>query len=187
MEAYINVMELLVKEEVKRQLQPLPPWVATELKFDDLIAYALNRLPPLYASTLEGIEFQREKADSQLASQIETSVQQALATIKQDPNRETTPLPPLRQAEPHQTALERIKVLLQNHSLDWQTLPNAVELALLQATRLRATEMPELETKQLNVAPLPNRRRMSLQTAKRLRKPPTLEKEASSQSDSSGS
>ncbi|MEO0459132.1 MAG: late competence development ComFB family protein, partial [Cyanobacteria bacterium P01_A01_bin.114] len=42
-------------------------------------AYALNRLPPLYATTEEGANYQREKARIELADMITGQVQDAIA------------------------------------------------------------------------------------------------------------
>ena len=136
METYQNIMELLVKAAAKQQLQSLPPWIASSIKLDDLVTYALNRLPPLYASSKEGLEYQLQRGKSQFGSQISETVKLAIATIQKSPQRpHPTPLPPLHRSEPHQEALKRLKAVLHNHAIDWKTLPTAVELALVKASR----------------------------------------------------
>lgn len=45
--AYINVMELLVTDEVDRQLQTTPHQLARYLNRRDIETFALNRLPAL--------------------------------------------------------------------------------------------------------------------------------------------
>jgi len=59
---YKNAMEPLAIEEIERQMQQLPQQVANSINKADAIAYALNRLPPLYATTEEGWEWQQERA-----------------------------------------------------------------------------------------------------------------------------
>ena len=59
---YRNAMEPLAIEEIDRQMQQLPIHVAKSINKADAIAYALNRLPPLYATTEEGWTWQQERA-----------------------------------------------------------------------------------------------------------------------------
>ena len=59
---YRNAMEPLAIEEIERQMQQLHPDVASLINKADAIAYALNRLPPLYATTEEGWKWQQERA-----------------------------------------------------------------------------------------------------------------------------
>lgn len=47
---------------IYRQMQQLPLQVANLINKADAIAYALNRLPPLYATTEEGWTWQQERA-----------------------------------------------------------------------------------------------------------------------------
>ena len=46
-----NIMEELVIEEVQRQIVGLPTRLAQYIKKVEVETYALNRLPPLYASS----------------------------------------------------------------------------------------------------------------------------------------
>lgn len=57
-----NAMEELVLEEIERQLQNLPPELTQSINQVDVLTYALNRLPPLYASTEEGYQWQQQQA-----------------------------------------------------------------------------------------------------------------------------
>lgn len=98
---YRNVMEMLVIEELQRQLearyfasqkaspmqQPLKYTTETQA-----IAYALNRLPPLYATSIEGWERQLQKAKSELSEQISCAVRWGLAAVENDPLKVGIPL-----------------------------------------------------------------------------------------------
>lgn len=86
----INVMEALVTQEAKRQLKALPPKTREYLTELDIITYALNRLPPLYASSQEGIAHQTKAAKQNHQQAIQTEVQRAIAIIRRDPLRRTT-------------------------------------------------------------------------------------------------
>lgn len=89
---YLNVMESLVAEEVKRQLKHLPPKLVKYLNPAQVIAYALNRLPALYATSIEGWYQQEKRAKDEFAEQISRAVRQGLAAVQRDPLKVTTPL-----------------------------------------------------------------------------------------------
>jgi hypothetical protein len=82
---YCNVMELLVAQEVHRQLQQLPPKLVNYVNPAQAIAYALNRLPALYATSPRGWYLQQQRAKAKLSPQIVVAVGQALAAVQQDP------------------------------------------------------------------------------------------------------
>ncbi|MCS6813064.1 MAG: late competence development ComFB family protein [Cyanobacteria bacterium] len=48
---YRNAMESLVAEELERQFQLVPPKLGRYLSREEVTAFALNRLPPLYATS----------------------------------------------------------------------------------------------------------------------------------------
>jgi hypothetical protein len=56
-----NLMETFVVTEVDQQLSRLPPKVRDFVSRVDIIAYALNRLPAMYATTVAGQERQQKK------------------------------------------------------------------------------------------------------------------------------
>lgn len=76
---FINVMEELVLTEAIARVAEIEAANDMTLDLGDIAAYALNRLPPLYATTEEGASYQREKAKVELASLIENQVKEAIA------------------------------------------------------------------------------------------------------------
>jgi hypothetical protein len=57
--AYINVMELLVKEEVEIQLGALQarnPRFLNQINQTELVALSMNHLPSLYATSKKGVQ-----------------------------------------------------------------------------------------------------------------------------------
>lgn len=87
-----NVLEPLVTDEVVRQMQNQPYKLVKYLDPNQVIAYALNRLPALYATSIEGWNWQQQRAKNQLAGQICLAVRQGLAAVQRDPLKQSTPL-----------------------------------------------------------------------------------------------
>jgi len=67
---YLNAMEQLAIEEIEQQLEKLPKNIAQSINKHEAIAYTLNRLPPLYATTLEGYSWQQQRARETLKDLI---------------------------------------------------------------------------------------------------------------------
>ncbi|RZM79203.1 late competence development ComFB family protein [Leptolyngbya iicbica] len=114
---YINVMEMLVAEEVSRQLAGLPERVAKYVKRLEVETFALNRLPALYASSEKGLEHQYVRALRECKPQIESAVRQAFAAVQVDPIRLSQPLH-LNQEE--EAVLQALRDLLHQPDLTWQ-------------------------------------------------------------------
>jgi hypothetical protein len=80
----------------------------------DIAAYALNRLPPLYATTEEGANFQRENARGDLSALIADQVQQAISRNLDQPDfypeRHTI------QKKGGDSVLNQVSSLLQDHA-----------------------------------------------------------------------
>lgn len=76
---FINVMEELVLTEAIARVAEIEAKSDCTLDLGDIAAYALNRLPPLYATTEEGAEYQRSRARETLQVLIAQQVTDALA------------------------------------------------------------------------------------------------------------
>ena len=75
---FINVMEELVLTEAIARVGEIEASSDRTLDLGDIAAYALNRLPPLYATTEEGAHFQRNRAQEQLKALIAQQVNEAI-------------------------------------------------------------------------------------------------------------
>lgn len=93
--SYKNVMELLIDSEIDRQTCNYSHAQAQQINRIEVATYALNRLPPLYASSQEGIDRQYERGMVEFQPRITATVNQALQQIHQQPSRTSTPLPRL--------------------------------------------------------------------------------------------
>jgi hypothetical protein len=96
--SYKNVMEILIDDEIDRQTCSYSQTEAQKINRIEVATYALNRVPPLYASSQEGIERQYERGVSEFSDHITATVTQALAKIHQNPHVKATPLPRLEEA-----------------------------------------------------------------------------------------
>jgi predicted house-cleaning noncanonical NTP pyrophosphatase (MazG superfamily) len=76
---FINVMEELAIAEVIKRVSEVEGNGEKSLDVGDIAAYALNRLPPLYATTEEGAEYQRQRAKEELYDLIQQQVQEAVS------------------------------------------------------------------------------------------------------------
>ncbi len=83
---FINVMEELVLSEAIARVAEIEATTDRTLDVGDIAAYALNRLPPLYATTEEGAQFQRSKAKEELQELISLQVREAIAEIWRSQN-----------------------------------------------------------------------------------------------------
>ena len=75
---FINVMEELVLSEAITRVAEIEQTSDSSLDVGDIAAYALNRLPPLYATTEEGANYQRQRAKEELQELINRQVGEAL-------------------------------------------------------------------------------------------------------------
>ncbi|MBD2186507.1 MULTISPECIES: late competence development ComFB family protein [Oscillatoriophycideae] len=89
---FINVMEELVLTEAISRVAEIEATSNRALDVGDIAAYALNRLPPLYATTEEGANYQRQRAREELQELITQQVREAivrnLAQPQLDPSRQ---------------------------------------------------------------------------------------------------
>lgn len=136
-QTYRNAMESLVAEELDRQLKRVPAKLAQYIQGhnrSEVIAYALNRLPPMYATSEQGWQQQRQRAKNELEKEIIEAVRQALAAVQQDPLRISTPLKFAENAEAV-AALIELKDLLQCEELCWKNLVDTVEQTLIETNQ----------------------------------------------------
>ncbi|MGB3790829.1 MAG: late competence development ComFB family protein [Phormidesmis sp.] len=82
---FINVMEELVLTEAISQVAEVEAKSEKTLDLGDVAAYALNRLPPLYATTEEGASYQRENARVELSELIAQQVSESVGRSLNQP------------------------------------------------------------------------------------------------------
>ena len=115
---FINVMEELVLTTVIAKVAEIEVTSESSLDVGDITAYALNRLPPLYATTEEGAKYQREKAKTELDGLICQQVSEAISKYLDRPN-----FFPERQALNKNIGpevLTQVTTLLQTHASNFE-------------------------------------------------------------------
>ncbi|CAN1212943.1 late competence development ComFB family protein [Tumidithrix helvetica PCC 7403] len=125
-----NAIEELVIEETKAQIARLSPERVQKIDPSEVVAHALNRLPPMYATTKVGWLQQRKRALNELKQQIESAVRRALVTVKPDALRDSTPLP-AKELENQARSLSQVQDILGISTLTWKDVPEALENALM--------------------------------------------------------
>lgn len=83
---FVNVMEEWVLCQAMARVAELEANGEISPDVGDIAAYALNRLPPLYATTEEGASFQRSRAKGELQRLIAEQVNEAIDRYLERPD-----------------------------------------------------------------------------------------------------
>ncbi len=115
---FINVMEELVLSEVIRRVTAIETTMDKNLDMGPIAARALNRLPPLYATTEEGASYQRSRAAEELQELITEQVEAAISRYLDRPE----PFPDRRNIQKlsEENVLSQVSDLLQSHALKYE-------------------------------------------------------------------
>ncbi len=117
---FINVMEELVLTEAMTRVAAIQNKDGIELDLGDVTAYALNRLPPLYATTEEGARYQRNRAQEELMDLIRQQVDKAISKNQEKPQE------PERQAlGKTENVLSQVSSLLQSYAPQYENKPDS--------------------------------------------------------------
>ena len=111
---FINVMEELVLTESIARVAEIEATIDCTRDLGDIAAYALNRLPPLYATTEEGADYQRTKAKDELQILIAQKVNEAIARNLDRPD--FFPERPVLGKNTGDEILGQVSLLLQNYA-----------------------------------------------------------------------
>ncbi|MEO1671755.1 MAG: late competence development ComFB family protein [Cyanobacteria bacterium J06631_2] len=128
-----NVMEVLVSEEIGRQIVRLPNNIKKFINPIEVATYALNRLPALYASSQQGFNKQKLKGRSEYSVKITQEVRKGFAAIQQDLLRSSTPLTIENDSEVDRSikeakaALQELADYLPEKDLTWKNVVRLVK------------------------------------------------------------
>jgi hypothetical protein len=128
--SFTNALEKLVISSVQEQVVQLGSVLARPVKTEDAAAYALNRLPTMYATSAGGLQHQQQKAKSELSDDITSTVIQALLTLGKAPTRMVGPLPINKFDLEEEQALLELKPIIQRDEITWRNVATLVEEAL---------------------------------------------------------
>ncbi len=128
MESCRNILLEFVYREANTQIQSLGSGIRHKYNIAEVIAYALNRLPPMFASTEAGLQTKRLECVA-MQSNITKVTRQALLGVRRDPLRQPQPLENIELANAPYTLIG-VQELLGWQNLMWCDLPKALEAAL---------------------------------------------------------
>jgi hypothetical protein len=87
----LSIEELVLTEAIARVAE-IEATSENSLDVGDIAAYALNRLPPLYATTEEGANYQRLRAKAELQELISQQISESIGRNLNQPNDNRTPV-----------------------------------------------------------------------------------------------
>lgn len=148
-----NVMEILVSEEIDRQIGRLPDNIRKYINPLEVATYALNRLPALYASSQQGFNKQKLKGRSEYSVQITQQVRQGFAAVQKDILRCSTPLVANKTEEDIEKDLQEAKNALQelaefipDRDISWKKVVQLVKPILAE---LNNQDIEEIKAKKV--------------------------------------
>jgi Late competence development protein ComFB len=127
---YTNVLEKLVLSVSQSQLRRLEPLIGQKVSLYEVVSYALNRLPPMYATSGQGLQRQRQRAKEELSGEIIKTVRKAILEIANQPQRSLAPLPFSKMQANQEQALTELKQMLKVRDLDFTNLAATVAKAM---------------------------------------------------------
>jgi len=125
-----NVMEKIVEVAATHITRKWSVEEREQIDFEQVAAFALNRLPPMYATSARGYQFLRQKAVNELHQEITLIVFDALLHIKGLPNFENAPIPIYRFEREMDKIFPELRRILNRPDLTWDNLVAIVEEAL---------------------------------------------------------
>ncbi|MDX1978361.1 MAG: late competence development ComFB family protein [Pseudanabaenaceae cyanobacterium bins.68] len=132
---FSNVLENLVLSAAQAVAKQVDADVRSQINLAEVSAYALNRLPPMYATSQRGWEVLRRKAKEELAREILLRVKAAFEQVLNRPKRNPQPLPFQKIELEYDDALLQLQIILHREDLNWLNLTDIVEQELNSAYR----------------------------------------------------
>ncbi|WP_019499062.1 late competence development ComFB family protein [Pseudanabaena sp. PCC 6802] len=127
---FSNVLEKLVVLVAQHLMRDVPPEVSSQIDMTEIAAYALNRLPPMYATSARGYQLLRQRAQVELTKEITAQVRQAILKVGRSPKHAKPPLPLAKFEKEYDLALEELKQILNRPDLTSQNVVEIVEATL---------------------------------------------------------
>ena len=127
---YSNILESLVSAIIERRIQRLDESLQQKISVDDVAAYVLNRLPPMYATTRRGLQNLRQRIKSEMTNQIIEIVKEALGKVINAPERALSPLPFEKFNLELEDTLVLLREMLGREDITWRNVAEVVEESL---------------------------------------------------------
>lgn len=117
---FINVMEELVLSEALTRTAQIEATSNFTLDVGDIAAYALNHLPPLYATTEEGANYQRDRARIELDELINQQVEDAIKRYLNQPEFYSERTTIQGRLSPTRSIVQEVSNLLESYAPDFE-------------------------------------------------------------------
>lgn len=131
---YVNVLEEILVRETYRQIDELRPEIQSKIKVSEVLSYSLNRLPPLFVTSMSGWDYQYVYAVNELKPLILQLVRQGIKNVLSgDPLHDLTPLPDHLFTN-SASVLYQLSQILGRKYLRWRDVPALVEAIAMQST-----------------------------------------------------
>lgn len=129
-----NALEIIVVEEAKLQIAQLDRAKRQDINLTEVIAFALNRLPCLYANSDRGWLQQRKRANNdEFRKQIISFLHQGFLRVGSNPLVRVSPLP-LYEIERPDYCLQQLRDILRRPELTWKEVPGIVQESITKGT-----------------------------------------------------
>lgn len=128
-----NALEIVVVEEAKNQLAQLDRAKREEINLSEVIAFVLNRLPCLYASSDRGWLQQKKRANNEFRKPVIGLLHQAFLRVGNNPLVRVSPLP-LYEIERPDYCLQQLREILRRPNLTWKEVPAIVQESITRGT-----------------------------------------------------
>jgi hypothetical protein len=186
MVSFRNILEDLVVKEAKLQISQLRYEIRQNLNIGEVIAYTLNRLPPMYATTQQGSLRLKTRIRNDLSYQAAETVRRAIAAVQVGtPINDHNPLPD-SELIGSATALARLQRILGDRHIRWSNVPEAVAWAISKAGSVSPESFNDLTNKHSNVASIKEYLRRSRERRARRSSSATVSASNNSNNNNSG-
>jgi hypothetical protein len=130
----INALEEIVANQASQIIADLNPAVVEQISPREIIAYALNRLPPMYATSHKGFSHLRAQALNNMGYQIHEMLQRGVQRVLMgDPIYDPTPLPDEFFTD-SAAVLNRLCQLFNRDYMRWRDVAIAVQSTIFRLT-----------------------------------------------------
>lgn len=129
---FVNVLEGLVLEASERQIKRLDPSYTRPITLEEVAAYALNRLPPMYATSENGYRELRLRVKAELKQEVINKIREGILKLSQSPMRKFLPVPFEKIDHQRDESIAQLRTILQEPELTWKKLPEQIAEILRQ-------------------------------------------------------
>jgi Late competence development protein ComFB len=130
-----NALRLPVTRLIIQKLRRFPSEIASKTRLEEIVAMALNQLPPMYGSNEGEITALRQRAKVELGSKFERVVDLVVQSAKKDFFDQRSPLLFEQIKTERREAMDTLKLFFQDPQVNWRSCPDYVENALVEAAQ----------------------------------------------------